>query len=259
MAIVRHRGVITSTGTRCTVVFRELPKEPEYCLVFEADSLPEYFRDSIAQVVAREGQNTRDLYEVLHRHTLPNGENMLSALHEFRLLQRKPTKDITMMPTSEMKVGLDDLNLQIRELDGEKVERKPADIQEKFNPYAESAANLDSEEAVGIAARLLQEAEDLATESGRKRDQAYKLRPELAPAPVVEVTEVDVADMDEIKALELFEQLQDRFGGIIPVEVETNASDTEFNIELQGISQRKANELVKEAWRKANPDKVKDK
>ena len=59
------------------------------------------------------------------------------------------------------------------------------------------------------------------------------------------------------KALELFEQLQDRFGGLTTVEPTVEDSSTTFHLELEGVSQRKANEALKDAWRIANPSKVK--
>lgn len=265
--IVRHIGSFAASGTRAIVVFRELPEDEDHCLVLQADSLPEIFRDAVSHVVNHQGQHTKDLYEALHRETMPTGENMLGALHKYGLLTRTKASDILMHPTRNYNIRLDELNEQLRHADAPVVKADESDLQKKFNPYQEKAEQLDDADANNIAVRLLQEADDYKAEAERKIQRALELRPELAESYAAhsiasEAVPVSVTEMPDSEALIVMNELLERFP-IAPetvyVEEQKEASATEFTIELHGLSQRKATEAVKEAWRKANPDKVKDK
>lgn len=179
--IIRHKGYIQATGTRCAVVFRELPGDTEHCLILESDSLPEVYRDEVAKVVAKEGQKTKDLYEALNMQIMPTGENMLSALHNHRLLRRKATNEIVMQVTNNDTIRLDKLNDQLRALTDVSTVKQPQDIQAKLNPYEEVNDNVTEADAMNIAKNLLVQANDLELEVQKKRDRAYTLRPELRP------------------------------------------------------------------------------
>lgn len=267
--ITRHIGSYTNTGTRVIVVFREIPEDEGHCLVIESDSLPEFYRDAVSHVVSHGGQGTKDLYEVLHRETMPNGANMLQALHDHRLLHRVPTANVNMHPTRDYTVRLDELNTQLRAVDELDDNATPSDIQKKFNPYKEKAEALNEADANNIAVRLIQEADEYKAEAQRKLERAFELRPELqeqyaehSDASTDEPKALNVADLEDNEALVIMNELLERF----PVEPETvfiedtrEASDTEFTLELTGISQRKATEALKEAWAAANPAKVKTK
>lgn len=224
--ITRHMGSIAATGSRVIVVFREIPDDIEHCLVVHADSLPESFRDAVSHVVSHTGQNTKDLFEALHRERMPNGENMLSALHKYGLLVTKPTNDVLMHPTRNYSVKLDELNEQLRLQEDPKVNE--ADLQKKFNPYQEKSEHLDEKDSQNIAANLMLAADDLEAEATRKREQAFGMRPEMK---------------------EKFESTR--------VATPVVANKNVFSIDLPGVSQRKATEALKEAWAIANPAKVK--
>lgn len=258
-------GSLRATGTRVIVVFRELPDDREHCLVVQADTLPELFRDAVSHIVTHSGQNTKDLYEALHRETMPNGENMLAALDKYRLLVKKPTSAVLMHPTRDYAVGLDELNEQLRAVEKNDKAVDSDDIQKKFNPYQEKAEDLDELDAKNISASLMVQADDLEEEAKRKRERAYKLRPELEAKyneihGIAETSEAapsfNPADWSDDVALDILNELMNRFpimGEVAPVET----SETAFVIELAGLSQRKATEQMKAAWAIANPAKVK--
>jgi len=195
--IIRHKGYIQNTGTRCAVVFRELPGDPDHCLILESDSLPEVYRDEVAKVVSKEGQRTKDLYEAL---------NMLSALHNHGLLRRKSTNEIVMQVTNSDTIRLDKLNDQLRALTDVSTVKQPQNIQTKLNPYEEVNDNVSEADSMNIAKNLLVQANDLELEVNRKRERAYTLRPELAPVVQEEQTvptqfTVNVLEVNEKEAV----------------------------------------------------------
>ncbi len=243
MAITRHLGTLTATGSRCVVVFRELPGEPQTCLVFESDSMPEYYREPMMTVILNEGQRHRELFEVLHRNHFSNGQVMLTAIHNLGYLRPKKTSDVMMELGGNTRIRLDELNDQLRELDAEakKEEVKSDDIQAKFNPMAENTA---AEEAT-VAGKLLREAEKLELEAASKRKRAHTLDPSIAVEGTKYPIDVDALPMEE--AVDLLGLLNDKFGvlpkGVVAVDLNK--------------SQRQVLEEVKAAWRAQNPDKAK--
>ena len=255
MAITRHLGTLTATGSRCVVVFRELPGEPQTCLVFESDSMPEYYREPMMTVILNEGQRHRELFEVLHRNHFSNGQVMLTAIHNLGYLRPKPTSDVMMELGGNTRIRLDELNDQLRELDAEtkKEEVKTDDIQAKFNPMAENTA---AEEAT-VAGKLLREAEKLELEAASKRKRAHTLDPSIV---IVEADghrefKVDVGSMPMEEAIDLLEQLKDKFG-IQPSVAAEPLPKGVVTVDLNK-SQRQVLEEVKAAWRAQNPDKAK--
>jgi hypothetical protein len=198
MSIVRHKGSIIGTGTRCTVVFRELPGDTGHCLIIEADSLPEVYRDAVARVTSNEGQATNDLCDILNRNVMPTGENMLGALHKYGLLKKRKVQDIMMHPDGNMQIRLDELNKQLAELSHISTTKQSSTLQDKYNPYEESSAIINESDSINIAQRLIKEAAEYESEATRKRERAYTLRPELkSNVPIEEV----VTSVDDIMKL----------------------------------------------------------
>ena len=242
MDITRHLGTIHATGTRCVVVFRELPGETQNCLVYEADSLPEFYRDAISRVVMTEGQRTRDLYEVLSRNQFSDGTVMLNALHRHGFLHKRGTHEIMMNITRDATIRLDQLNEQIREQDAEhQAQASTTDIQKKFNPLEDDVEL----ETATIAEKLLKEATKLEMEARSKRKRAHTLDPSIAVEGTKYPIDVDALPMEE--AVDLLGLLNDKFGvlpkGVVAVDLNK--------------SQRQVLEEVKAAWRAQNPDKAK--
>ncbi|AUS02978.1 coil containing protein [Vibrio phage 2.275.O._10N.286.54.E11] len=235
--ITRHRGVVEATGSRCIVVFRELPDQPDKALICYSDSIPEMYATSLARVVDGNGQGTKDLYEVLTREFTPDGGDFLTTLHNMGKLHTIDANKVQMQVTPSYNIRLDQLNAQIRGDDTPANDSNPDDLQKKLNPYKQQNEAEADINASGIAERLLMEADDFQQEADRKRNRAYELRPELKPAePLI--------SSEEIAALES--------QAVIEVAEVKEVSPTEFTIELEGVSQRKAIQELQEAWRAIN-------
>lgn len=222
--ITRHYGTVEATGSRCIVVFRELPDNPQKALIVYRDSLPEIYALSLSRVVNGSGQNTKDLYEVLTREYTPDGADFLTTLHNLGKLHAVETSKIVMQVTPSYNIRLDQLNAQIRG-DDTPQEETNKDLQKKLNPYKEQNEAEADINAKGIAERLLMEAQDFENEALNKRNRAYELRPELKPQTVVEDV---IESVDTAKT---------------------------FSLDLEGVSQRKAIQQLQDFWRVVNGKK----
>ena len=250
MSITRHVGHVISTGTRCVVVFRELPGEIQSCLVYEADSMHEYYREPLTRLTMKEGQKTRDLYEVLNRHTFPDGQVMLTGLHKMGYLRKYDTSNVMLHIDGNTTIRLDLLNQQIREQDEGKEVTKTNDIQDKFNPFEDNT----NVEANSIAQKLVNEAAKLEAEAASKRKRAEALEPGITVAEQDSrrVYKVDVANMPLEDVVELFENASERLG----VQSSVGIPEGHEVVDMT-VSQRQMLESVKASWRAHNPDKIK--
>lgn len=128
----KHIGTMTSTGSRVFVVFRQIPNDPNHCLVTYRDSIPEIYAYAVGKFVNEEGQNYVDLSEAMHlRGIMPTGENMLSALHNGGLLVRKPTSEVQMWLDERNSIMLDVLNDNLDAVTTQKPSHEVSD----FNPF----------------------------------------------------------------------------------------------------------------------------
>lgn len=250
MAITRHVGHVISTGTRCVVVFRELPGEIQSCLVYEADSMHEFYREPLTRVTMKEGQKTRDLYEVLNRHTFPDGQVMLTGMHKMGYLRKYETANIMMHIDGNTTIRLDNLNTQIRDQDAGIQTTNTNDIQDKFNPYEDSTKL----ESMTVAQKLVAEADKLEQEAASKRKRAHALDPAVE---IVEVDnrrqyKIDIGDMPADRLVELFEELSDKLG----IQSQVGTPEGHVAIDMK-VSQRQMLEAAKAEWRAQNPDKIK--
>ena len=119
---MKHVGRITNTGKRCIVVFRQIYDEhgkivdKNSCLVVETDSLPDYVHDDLIKIVeSRPSQDSGELFNVLHRTSLSNGENSLVWLVHNQRLRKFATNNIDLIPNANIKISLSKVN-QIIEL-----------------------------------------------------------------------------------------------------------------------------------------------
>ena len=177
----------------CVIVFREIPNEPENCLVVMSESLEPKDHDDIMEVVqSAEAQGTGDVSQVLARRQLTNGEQMLNYLHFNKKLHKVPVSMVTLTPTPSQSVPLAEVNAEIKKITNDPVapvtdpshlnENNPATTQ--VNP-SEAPAEVPAENpAQGLllqADLMEQDAENLLAESKAKRQEAYDLDPSLKP------------------------------------------------------------------------------
>lgn len=186
---MKHIGKY-DTGTRCVVIFKELPDDPNSALVVESDSLPNRWHEAFMDLVeSNEAQATPNLYEILQRKLFPDGTIMLNALHVRGLLTKMPTERILMEAQPGRLYKLSEINKSIRDLtatptDLPKTLQHPPTQQvpqpTQVNPPTSPVTPLPSEpknenDQSFIARNLILEAEDLEFAARQKRQKALAL------------------------------------------------------------------------------------
>jgi hypothetical protein len=190
----------------CVVIFRELPGEPEYCLIVRTDTLESRQHDDLMNVVqSPEAQQANEISEVLHRRQFTDGSNMLSGLHYSKKLQKVPVSHVSLTPTPSQSIGLDQVNAEINKINGgyvppitdpasqqkrvtsaDVVEQQPVGSPIDSDPAMANAASDDPVDTGAIADSLLVQAQlmeadakQLLAEADAKKAEAYRLNPSL--------------------------------------------------------------------------------
>lgn len=207
--ITKHVGKVGEKP--CIVVFRELPNDPDHCVVIESSGLTDQQHDALMSVVtSAEAQQSNDLSEVLHRRSFPDGSNMLSSLHLTGRMTRKPVSMVFLTPRPSQHIPLADVNAEIRKIEGNYVPPKTDDVHlraKDVNPNQEPNSTIETDPALNQArinerqdstvdpasiddraqsllaqAELIAlDAESLLKDAEAKRAEAYRLDPSLAP------------------------------------------------------------------------------
>ena len=192
MANTKHVGQIINTQRRCVVMFREVPGEPENCLIIDTDALPDWMHDDVINAVNSPGaQASANFYEYAQRTMFADGSNMLQALHTRGLLRKQPTSNIKMTPNASVAIRLDELNTIIAEQTGGKpavvppkdpnalsVAGKKVNTDAAAPKTAPAAKGVISDEQ--IAQGMLSQAQQFEAEAKRLREEATALAPSLA-------------------------------------------------------------------------------
>lgn len=186
---LKHVGQLINTQRRVVVVFREVPGEPESALVVDTDGLVDWMHQDVINAVESPGaQAAANFYEYANRSVFTDGTNMLTGLHSRNLLQKVPTSNVMMVPDSNSKIRLDELNTLINEQTGGQPAVKPDDTQmDMANKQVEAATPAIQAEQDGvindtdIAKGMLAQAEQFEAEAKRLREEALTMAPELKP------------------------------------------------------------------------------
>ncbi|MNK56474.1 hypothetical protein D3C87_755150 [compost metagenome] len=203
--LMKHIGKTSNTDRRLVVVFMQIPQREDHALVIDTDALPSRFHDDLMAVVQGEGQNVPVLGDLLGRRVMPySGNNMLATLHAANALQAIPVNNVIMLPAPNHPIALSEL-LKIMG----KAPNKPEvaeQVQEtvyRDNRIVENQEIDRNDQKYQIAANILAEAELLADESNRKREQAYQMYPALRPVartPIDTKIEETSAPVEAVKA-----------------------------------------------------------
>lgn len=205
MAILRHQGFMKNTGSRVFVIFRELPNDPNTCLICYRDALPEQYVHKVTDVVLNQGQRSADLYKVMEHETLEQGQ-MLTVLHRMGYLHSVRTSDVEMHLGDSGKIQLDILNNEIRKSSQDNM----TDGKVSYNPldtkYSEEFIEQD-----GIIGNLKAEAEKFAALAESAYKRLYDLDPSLKPKPKSDIEEDCLVlkvplDLSQAKAIELLKK-----------------------------------------------------
>ena len=201
MANIKHVGQIINTQRRCVVVFREVPDEPDNCLVVDTDALQDWMHDDVINAVESPGaQASPNFYEYAQRSMFTDGSNMLQTMNARNLLQKVSTDNIMMTPNQTSQVKLSELNDIIREQSGGTPVVAPelmgeADMQGKdTSPVVTEAVEAEqsapaptvapADGVMGdedVAKGMISQAEYFEGEAKRLREEAYALDDNLRP------------------------------------------------------------------------------
>lgn len=208
----RHFGSIKNTGSDVIVVYRQLPDEPDQCLVLFRDSIPEVYSHKILTFVNGMGQRSVDLFEVMHEAGLLEGQNMLTTLYKHNMLKKYKTSDVVMRPGGTQTIRLDELNKIIDD------ERKMSDGKVKaFSPFDVGSVEAAALEDRGLVDRLMRQYKDhlIQADSFLKRamelDPAIKEQHTEAPKGQNKIYLELPAEVSQAKAIELVKKAMKEF------------------------------------------------
>jgi hypothetical protein len=116
---IKHVGRFIKTGRKCIVAYRTLPGDAYHCLVIPTEAVEDSYHDSLINLVeTNAAQTANEFAEVLARNNFSDGSVMLASLHKQGKLVKIPTDQIEMIPNTQTRIKLDELNLMIAEQRG---------------------------------------------------------------------------------------------------------------------------------------------
>ena len=183
MAVLKHVGKYGEKP--CVVVFREVPNEPENCLIVETTSLEDQKHDDLMSVVqSLEAQESNEISEVLSRRQFTDGSNMLNDLHFTKKLIKVSSDLVFLTPTPTDKIALAEVNKEINKLaTGSNpplnTEVDPDAVMEQ--QISESSAKSQAEGLLVQAELIEKDAQVMLQDAEAKKQAAYELDPSLAP------------------------------------------------------------------------------
>lgn len=171
--MVKHVGVLSNTGSRCVVVFREVPGDADSALIVGSDTLPDVYHEGLMKLVeSDEGQQSSELGDLLSRRFFADGKNMLEQLHLQKFIQKVPADLVMLTPNKSTSVKLSDVNKLVKQQSTGKLElseivEEPALVEDTAKQMLTRAEVIDAQVA------------EMQTEAQRLRDEAYSLDPSL--------------------------------------------------------------------------------
>jgi len=182
--IVKHVGIYGQK--KCVVVFREVPNETDQCLIVLSDGLEGRMHDELMAIVEGiEAQTAKDLADVLNRRQFSDGSNMLTQLHYAKRLTKVGTDMVDLTPLPGQRVGLAQLNDELRKIDTGYV--PPTNDLSNETELLESAKNKPwsertADEASAYNQSQTRAAADIASDASRDAGVSLSIG-EDAPAP----------------------------------------------------------------------------
>jgi hypothetical protein len=169
MSFIKHIG--KNGDRKVAVIFRQIPGDDHMCLVIYPDLLPTHMHDPLMKVLESPvGQQAEELADALHRNLFPDGRNMLSALHNERMMKRVRTDQVLMTPNQRSTVKLNELNKILNEMKtGADAVRRMAEI--------DGAAGLVDPKAKRAAEKAFKASQHQATEPVSKPSTGYLAAP----------------------------------------------------------------------------------
>jgi hypothetical protein len=113
--MIKHVG--RHNERKVIIVYREVPEQAHMALVVYSDVLPGAIHDPVMKVLEKEGQSEKLVADAFHKAILPDGRNMLGALHSEGYLKKVQTNQIVVTANATSNVRLDELNKIINEME----------------------------------------------------------------------------------------------------------------------------------------------
>jgi hypothetical protein len=191
---IKHVGRFINTGRKCLVAYRTLPGDAYNCLVVPTEAVEDSYHDALINLVeSNSAQSANEFAEVLARNTFPDGSVMLASLHKTGKLIKVATDQIEMIPNTQTRIKLDELNLIIAQQlgvavddlavsDSTKKNKNDVEITEiaQVNEFPKEEVKAVKEETLTIeqqATKLRGEADKLSKQAADLRRQAEALVP----------------------------------------------------------------------------------
>ena len=192
--MLKHTGQLNNTGKNVVVVFMQLPEDKDHALVIDTDALPDMYNEALRRIVeSQEAQQSKNLADVLSRRMAPDGSNqtMLQKFHMGGRLTKTPVSNVTMIPRRGVRWPLtevisamgsqENLPQGFDELDAETKAEVAANLK-RFNLHDSNMAEAASSGVTSQASSLLEMAKMLEADAQAKREQAYRMDPNLRPS-----------------------------------------------------------------------------
>lgn len=166
----------------CVVLYREVPNEPDNCLIVLTESLDELKHDVLMNTIqSPEAQESNELSQVLHRRQFSDGTNILNTLHFEKKIQKVEVDKVSLTPMPNQSVPLADVNAELRKINGGYVPPKTDETHIADNPARANdslaVADLDEAEGLLVQAQLLEDdAKQLVAEAKEKRKAAKAIQ-----------------------------------------------------------------------------------
>jgi len=192
MPFTKHVGQIVSTQQKVVVMFRQIPEDPEFCLVVDTDGLDENMHiDLMNEVEGPMAQQQVDFYKHADNHFFRDGSKILQRLHQSGKLIRIETSKIMMTPDNKTNILLDTLNKQLGALEANpnmdenqfnqqmNTSTDAVTIGDEVKPATVSKSNANDGvlDDFKLAKGFISQANGMETEAKRLREQAYDLIP----------------------------------------------------------------------------------
>lgn len=126
--MLKHVG--KHNDKKCVIVFRKIPELEHMALIIYSDLLPRMIHDEVMRAVeSPQGQEAREISDVLFRTIMADGHNCLESLHRNGLMKKVPTNQVLVTPTTTSSVRLDELNDILDEMQkGEEAMKRLQDL-----------------------------------------------------------------------------------------------------------------------------------
>lgn len=180
MAMIKHIGKKTDSGVKLAVIYMTLPDDANSCLVADIDALNDTLKEDLMEAIqSSEGQNSRNLYDLLYRRAnRGTGTSILEALHNRRALIKLRTDQVIMTPSGNDTILLSELNNLIRKINDGTEGKDDAVIEIERNVRKQQVQEMQEDERASIGKGILFQADELEIQAKMLMEEARRKRVE---------------------------------------------------------------------------------